>query len=176
MSQTPQPCRQSPGTRVYPGGAAALPAGSATSSRCPSAQPQAHGIWQTDTNLHQPGEKPKNAGKSSSSPFQRQKDTDFCFHSHGKNLTQHDFHMCYQRSSTDVTGRLCPLPFKRTATSKASTAFQKTKSFLNMLVHRVQGILLCAQANLWAEVLKRLVLGLVLTGNKNKNTKTKTPG
>ena len=53
---------------------------------------------------------------------------------------------------------------------------KKTNFLLNVLEHRVQGILKCAQANLWAEVLKRLVLGPVLAGNKNKNTKTKAPG
>lgn len=53
---------------------------------------------------------------------------------------------------------------------------KKTNFLLNVLEHRVQGILKCAQANLRAEVLKRLVLGPVLAGNKNKNTKTKAPG
>lgn len=60
--------------------------------------------------------------------------------------------------------------------SKQSTPFQNTKFLLNALERRVQGTLRCAQENLWAEVLKRLVLGPVLTGNKNRNMKTKTPG
>jgi hypothetical protein len=52
--------------------------------------------------------------------------------------------------------------------------FKKPKSPFNALMHRGQGTLQCARANLWAELLKRL--GLVLPGNKNKSTKTKTAG
>jgi hypothetical protein len=79
-----------------------------------------------------------------------------------------------------ITGPVSLLPFKRIATSKRAYSFKNNNNNNNNKVFPsyvgAQGPKSTSNfrlGKLRAEVLKRFVLGLVLTGDKNKITKTK---
>lgn len=137
---------------MYPGEAKPLPSASSASSQG-SAEPQAHGFGcLTPAWARQEG-KGEIAGKFT------------VIHSPKTTLVFSGLFcsmMCIwvkvSKVPASVTGPTRLPPFKRTATSKESAHskfLMKTKPSLNALAHRVQRILQCAQANLWAEVLRR---------------------
>lgn len=74
-------------------------------------------------------EKPRTAGKSSSSTFQRQKETNFGFRSCGKNclsaiyVARFSYVQSYKRICVGFMGLMFLLPFESTAASKKSTPY-----------------------------------------------------